>query len=146
MNSFLFSLLILFSSHVFAKAPLDRVFQCSENACNCDGKDCWIPDERTINDASTVVVTCPGKKSCGQKIVFELAEKYNCKASVQKMEGQEYIAIADCLILAKDGPEFCPINTNPEVIADLIKVCLEVPKSERARKEIKKLEPLKPNP
>ena len=105
------------------KAQSDKILECNERGCSCEGKGCSYFDPRIIRNASTVAITCSEKSDCGRKIVFKLKDKYGCKSSVQKIDKESYMAVSECLIMATDGPTICPPGTKSEYI------CLEVPGS-----------------
>lgn len=111
------------------KTQSDKILECNDHGCNCEGKGCTFFDTRIIRNASTVAITCTEKSNCGQKIVFKLKDKYGCKASVQKIDKDNYMAVSECLILAADGPVMCPPGTKSEPILDVLQICLEVPGS-----------------
>jgi hypothetical protein len=114
------------------KAPSKNLV-CTERGCNCDGPGCSFVDSRIIKNASTVAITCDANKNCGQKIVYQLNDKYGCKASAQKLEDQDYLIVSECLIMVIDGPDVCPRRTKAEYIEELIQICLEVPNSNTSR-------------
>lgn len=136
MSYLFFSILFLFGTPVFSKAPTDKTLQCTEKGCNCTGKDCAFVDPRIIKSASTVAITCSAKKKCDKKIVYSLKDKYGCKASVQKIHEQDYMVVSECMILDSSNSDICPTGTTSEVIEELIKICLEVP--ERNIEKLKK--------
>ena len=111
------------------KPTPDKILECNERGCNCEGKGCSYFDPRIIRNASTVAITCSEKSDCGRKIVFKLKDKYGCKSSVQKIDTESYMAVSECLIMATDGPTICPPGTKSENILEVIKICLEVPGS-----------------
>ncbi len=123
MKVIILTALFLFGTTTFSKIDPEKVLNCTEKGCSCQGTKCNFIDSRITREASTVVVTC-ADTSCGQKIVFDLKDKYGCKGSVQKLRDLDFVINSECLIIQKEGPVKCPQTTESEAVQSLIEVCL----------------------
>lgn len=140
--------LFLFGFQTHSKNTADKILLCNERGCSCQGKGCTFVDPRIIKNASTVSITCPGTKSCAIKIVHTLFDKYGCKASVQKMQGQDYLVVTECLVNDYNIKDACPEGTKTEEIQELLKICLEIPKAKNSHptSDTSRAQSLDPNP
>ena len=123
MRTLILTTLFLFGTTSYSKTDPEKVLNCTEKGCGCQGSKCSFVDPRVTLEASTVVVTC-ADKNCGQKIVFELKDKYGCKGSAQKLRDLDFIINSECLIIQKDGPVKCAQSSEAESIQNLVEVCV----------------------
>lgn len=124
MRIFFLAALFLFGTPAFPKTDPEKVLNCTEKGCSCQGSKCKSVDSRVIAEASTVVVTC-SDQSCGQKIVYFLKDEFGCKASAQKLRDLDYVINSECMIIQTDGPVKCPQTTEPKSVQNLIDICLK---------------------